>query len=51
MRFLYSMFFVSAALFAWGAATAAELGPRTSSVSGVTLKVTPKRIAADAAAW
>ena len=51
MRFLRSLLFVSAGLFASGAATAAELGPRTSSAAGVTMKVTPKRIAPDAAAW
>jgi hypothetical protein len=51
MGVLRSLLFLSAALFALGAATAAELGPRTSSAAGVTVKVTPKRVAADAAAW
>jgi hypothetical protein len=51
MGFLRGLLFASAALFASSAATAAELGPRTTSVSGVTVKVTPKRIAPDAAAW
>lgn len=50
MRFL-GLLLTCAALLAPGAAAAAELGPRTSSASGVTVKVTPKRIAPDAAAW
>jgi len=51
MRFLRSLLFVSAGLFASGAATAAELGPRTSSAAGVTVKVTPRNIVSGAAAW
>ena len=51
MKVLGTLLFVSAVLVASGVATAAELGPRTSSAAGVTVKVTPKRIAPDAATW
>ena len=50
MKFL-GLLLACAALVAPGAAAATELGPRTSSASGVTVKVTPKRIAPDASAW
>src|SRR3970282_285152 len=51
MRVLRSLLFISVAFFASSAATAAELAPRTSSASGVTVNVTPRQIAPDSAPW
>ena len=51
MKVLRSLLVAGAALVASGAATAAELETRTSSAAGVTIKVTPKNVAPDAAAW
>jgi len=51
MKVLSGLLLAGAALVASGAATAAELETRTSSAAGVTIKVTPKNVAPDAAAW
>lgn len=51
MKALSGLLLAGAALVASGAATAAELETRTSSAAGVTIKVTPKNVAPDAAAW
>lgn len=51
MTFLRSLLLVFAVSLAAGAVTAAELAPRSSNAAGVKVVVTPKRIAADAAAW
>ena len=50
MKVLSGLLLTGAALVASGAATAAELETRTSSAAGVTIKVTPKNVAPDAAA-
>jgi len=51
MNVLRGMLAAVAALVVTGAAGAAELETRTSSAAGVTVKVTPKDVAPDAAAW
>lgn len=51
MILLRSLLLVFAVFFAAGVVTAAELAPRTSNAAGVKVTVTPKRIAADDAAW
>ena len=48
---LRCLLLAGAALMASGAANAAELGTRASSMGGVTVKVTPKSVEPDAAAW
>jgi hypothetical protein len=48
---LRGMLAAVAALVVAGAAGAAGLETRTSSAAGVTVKVTPKNVAPDAAAW
>jgi hypothetical protein len=51
MNVLRGILAAMAALVVAGAAGAAELETRTSSAAGVTVKVTPKDVAPDAAAW
>jgi len=51
MNVLRGILAAIAALVVAGAAGAAELETRTSSAAGVTVKVTPKDVAPDAAAW
>ncbi|MEX0745157.1 MAG: hypothetical protein WD118_06105 [Phycisphaeraceae bacterium] len=51
MNVLRGMLAAIAALVVAGAAAAAELETRTSSAAGVIVKVTPKDVAPDAAAW
>lgn len=51
MNALRGFLLLAAVLVASGAAAAAELGTRTSSVAGVTVKVTPKGVVPGAAAW
>ena len=43
--------FLAMALFASGHAAATELGVRSSSAAGVTVKVTPKDVSPQAAVW
>jgi hypothetical protein len=50
MRIARILAFVAAASLA-AAGSASELEPRTSSAAGVTVKVTPKSVAAGAATW
>lgn len=51
MRMLCSFLLSASFLFAPGPAAAAELGARSSSAAGVTVKVTPKDVSPQAAAW
>ena len=51
MRMLCSLLSSVSFLFALGPATAAELGARSSSAAGVTVKVTPKDVSPQAAVW
>ncbi len=51
MRMLCKLLFSASLLIAPGLASAAELGARSSSAAGVTVKVTPKDVAPQAAVW
>ena len=51
MKTLSSLLFASLLLVNLQPATAAELGARSSSAAGVSVKVTPKDVSAQAAVW
>lgn len=51
MRLLHSLLSSSLFVLALVPASAAELGTRSSSAAGVTVKVTPKDVAPQAAVW
>jgi hypothetical protein len=51
MKMLYNLLLATTVLFASGHAAATDLGPRSSSTAGVTVKVTPKDVSPQAAVW
>jgi hypothetical protein len=51
MKMHYGLLIAATLLFVSGHAAAADLGPRSSSAAGVTVKVTPKDVSPQAVVW